>query len=129
MGKKKRWPELTPEMKKALDAGYRASKTLGTALRRASDQTSSEVLNELYEVNLHVEQALFDIEDVSAVEGSICKSITDCNAFFDSCRDSLPTVDDRYAMMLNDSIYEMENAVEGLKLLVDGYHSFNEDDI
>ena len=126
---KKRLRGRTPDMERALDAGYRASRTLGTALRRASDLTSSEIHHELQAVNGNIEQALFDLEDVCGVEGSIDESITECGAFLESCRKALPSAGEEYAAMLSDSVNEMEAAMEGLRLLVDGYHSFNDDDI
>jgi hypothetical protein len=126
---KKRHRGRTPEMDRALDAGYRASRTLGTALRRASDLTPNEIHHELQAVNGNVEQALFDLEDVCGVEGSIDESISECGAFLESCRKALPSAGEEYSAMLSDSVNEMECALEGLSLLVDGYHSFKEDDI
>ena len=49
---------------RALAAGYRASRIVGTAHRRASEETAPAVLNELSRARTSLEEALFCLEEV-----------------------------------------------------------------
>ena len=66
---------------RALAAGYRASRIVGTAHRRASEETAPAVLNELSRARTSLEEALFCLEEVKGVEGSIDGSISSCREF------------------------------------------------
>ena len=52
---------------RALAAGYRASRIVGTAHRRASEETAHAVLNELSRARTSLEEALFCLEEVKGV--------------------------------------------------------------
>lgn len=121
----------TAAMDEALEAGYRASLSLGTAIRRADDTTSVPVRNELEHVEDCLEAALFALEEVSGVEGSVGQCAGDCGEFFARYRKALAesSLDLRSEGTLRDGLEEAEAAMEGLSLIVDGYHSFKEDDI
>lgn len=66
---------------RALVAGYRASRIVGTAHRRASEETEPAVLNELSRARTSLEEAIFCLEEVRGVEGSIEGSISASQEF------------------------------------------------
>ena len=113
---------------RALAAGYRASRIVGTAHRRASEETAPAVLNELSRARTSLEEALFCLEEVKGVEGSIDGSISSCREFvreyarvmdagmFDNCT----------AGTLRCGMDEAADAAECLKGLVDGYRSLGQ---
>jgi hypothetical protein len=121
----------TAAMDEALEAGYRASRSLGTAIRRADDTTSLPVRNGLGQAEESLEAALFALEEVRGVEGSVGRCAGDCGEFVARYRKALSEcgLDLRSEGTLRDGLEEAEATLEGLSLLVDGYHSFKEDDI
>lgn len=113
---------------RALAAGYRASRIVGTAHRRASEETAPAVLNELSRARTSLEEALFCLEEVKGVEGSIDGSISASQEFV---REYSKAIDmcvlDRYAVgTLRCGMDEAAEAVECLKTLVDGYRSLGQ---
>lgn len=113
---------------RALAAGYRASRIVGTAHRRASEETAPAVLNELSRARTSLEEALFCLEEVKGVEGSIDGSISASREFV---REYSKAIDmcvlDRYAVgTLRCGMDEAAEAVECLKSLVDGYRSLGQ---
>lgn len=120
----------TAAMYSALEAGYKASRSVSTALRRVSDLTSQPVRNDLAEVDDRMEEALFAIEQVLGVEGSIPECISECRSFIDGYRKALESdrLEERQRWTLQDGLAEAEEALAGLSTMVDGYLSFTEDD-
>lgn len=114
---------------RALAAGYRACRIIGTAHRRASEETAPAVLNELSRARTSLEEALFCLEEVKGVEGSIDGSISASQEFVREYSKAIDTcVLDRYAVgTLRCGMDEAAEAVECLKGLVDGYRSLDGD--
>lgn len=113
---------------RALVVGYRASRIVGTAHRRASEETAPAVLNELSRARTSLEEALFCLEEVRGVDGSIDGSISSCKEFV---REYARVIDigmfDNYtAGTLRCGMDEAAEAVECLKGLVDGYRSLGQ---
>lgn len=113
---------------RALAAGYRASRIVGTAHRRASEETASAVLNELYRARTSLEEALFCLEEVTGVEGSIDGSISSCQEFVREYARALDAgmFDNCTAGTLRCGMDEAADAAECLKGLVDGYRSLGQ---
>lgn len=114
---------------KALAVGYRAGRIVGTAHRRASEETAPAVLNELSRARTSLEEAIFCLEEVKGVEGSIDGSISASQEFVMEYSKAIDTcVLDRYAVgTLRCGMDEAAEAVECLKGLVDGYRSLDGD--
>lgn len=114
---------------RALAVGYRASRIVGTAHRRASEETAPAVLNELSRARTSLEEAIFCLEEVKGVEGSIDGSISASQEFVREYSMAIDTcVLDRYAVgTLRCGMDEAAEAVECLKGLVDGYRSLDGD--
>lgn len=113
---------------RALVVGYRASRIVGTAHRRASEETDPAALNELSRARTSLEEAIFCLEEVRGVEGSIDGSISSCQEFV---REYARAIDvgmfDNYtAGTLRCGMDEAAEAVECLKGLVDGYRSLGQ---
>ena len=113
---------------RALVAGYRASRIVGTANRRASEETEPAVLNELSRARTSLEEAIFCLEEVRGVEGTIEGSISASQEF---TREYSKAIDigvfDRYtAGTLRCGMEEAADAVDCLKGLVDGYRSLGQ---
>lgn len=113
---------------RALVAGYKASRIVGTAHRRASEETEPAVLNELSRARTSLEEAIFCLEEVRGVDGSIDGSISSCQEFV---REYARAIDigmfDNYtAGTLRCGMDEAAEAVECLKGLVDGYRSLGQ---
>lgn len=119
----------SPLIDKALEAGYKASISVGIASRRASEDTRPEILNEVNSAWSGIEEALFSLEEVKGVKGSIQESVSRCQAFMQEYRRALESDDlDKYAVgTLRCGLDEAERATESLKGIVDGYNSFGED--
>ena len=84
---------------RALAVGYRASRIVGTAHRRASEETAPAVLNELSRARTSLEEAIFCLEEVKGVEGSIDGSISASQEFVREYSMAIDTcVLDRYAV-------------------------------
>ena len=106
---------------RALAAGYRAS-------RIASEETAPAVLNELSRARTSLEEALFCLEEVKGVEGSIDGSISSCQEFV---REYARAIDagmfDNYtAGTLRCGMDEAADAAECLKGIVNGYRSLGQ---
>ncbi len=114
---------------RALAAGYRASRIVGTAHRRASEETEPAVLNELSRARMSLEEALFCLEEVKGVEGSIDRSISSCREFVREYSRAIDAgmFDNCTAGTLRCGMDEAADAVECLKGLVDGYRSLDGD--
>ncbi len=119
----------SPAIDKALEAGYKASIAVGIASRRASEDTRPEILNEVKSARSGIEEALFSLEEVKGVRGSIQESVSRCQAFMQEYRRALESSDlDKYAVgTLRCGLDEAECATESLKGIVDGYKSFGKD--
>lgn len=113
---------------RALAAGYRASRIVGTAHRRASEETAPAVLNELSRARTSLEEALFCLEEVKGVEGSIDGSISSCREFVREYARAIDTwmFDNCTAGTLRCGMDEAADAAECLKGLVDGYRSLGQ---
>lgn len=113
---------------RALAAGYRASRIVGTAHRRASEETTPAVLNELSRARTSLEEALFCLEEVKGVEGSIDGSISSCQEFVREYAGAIDAgmFDNYTAGTLRCGMDEAAEAVECLKGLVDGYRSLGQ---
>lgn len=120
---------ISTAIDKALEAGYRASVTVGIASRRVSEGTRLEILNELNCARAGVEEALFSLEEVGGVRGSIEDSVGRCNEFVREYRSVRASGElDKYAAgTLRDGLDDAEGATEHLRGIVDGYSSFGED--
>ncbi len=116
----------SPSIDKALEAGYKAGISVGIASRRASEDTRPEILNEVNSARSGIEEALFSLEEVKGVRGSIQESVSRCQAFIQEYRRALESVDlDKYAVgTLRCGLDEAECATESLKEIVNGYKSF-----
>ena len=113
---------------RALVAGYRASRIVGTAYRRASEETEPAVINELSRARTSLEEAIFCLEEVRGEEGNIEESISVCQEFVREYSKAIDTgVLDRYtAGTLRCGMEEANDAVDCLKGLVDGYRSLSQ---
>ena len=110
------------------DAIYRASRIVGTAHRRASEETAPAVLNELSRARTSLEEALFCLEEVKGVEGSIDGSISSCREFVREYARAIDAgmFDNCTAGTLRCGMDEAADAAECLKGLVDGYRSLGQ---
>lgn len=113
---------------RALAAGYRASRIVGTAHRRASEETAPAVLNELSRARTSLEEALFCLEEVKGVEGFIDGSISSCREFVREYARAIDAgiFDNCTAGTLRCGMDEAADAAECLKGLVDGYRSLGQ---
>ena len=107
--------------------GYRASRIVGTAHRRASEETETAVLNELSRARTSLEEAIFCLEEVRGVEGNIKESVSLCQEFVRAYSKVIDTgMLDRYAAgTLRCGMEEATDAVDCLKGIVDGYRSLD----
>lgn len=113
---------------RALAAGYRASRIVGTAHRRASEEIEPAVLNELFRARTSLEEALFCLEEVKGVEGSIDGSISSCREFVREYARAIDAgmFDNCTVGTLRCGMDEAADAAECLKGLVDGYRSLGQ---
>lgn len=120
--------ENTDTISRALAAGYKASRIVGTAHRRASEKIEPAVLNELFRARTSLEEALFCLEEVKGVEGSIDGSISSCREFVREYAGAIDAgmLDNYTAGTLRCGMDEAAEAVECLKGLVDGYRSLGQ---
>lgn len=114
----------------ALQSGYRASRMVGTAHRRASDENSQAVVNELERARASLDEALFCLEEVGGVEGSVRDSLSQCRDFEAKYRKALEMEElgCLAAGTLRSGLGDVTDAVDCLSSLVDGYRSFHKEE-